>query len=208
MYLRSEEDISAVISHRMLLGKSSLYAITYLDGACGRLHDSILGTLSNAFFAGLPERNHLSSKYRVSSSDKADFARRLGKDKEYYRSSQYDVAWQNACYTAISEAIPTDVFTCRKIQRQSPLCEVPQLPNQPPSHISLYFLEFLVLKIVLIFSIYFLQYLYHTILTSFYYTNKIKLNGKMLVTILYSTSFLTCKPKCQYTTFCVRRTSS
>lgn len=87
MDIRAENDIKPVLTQHLQLGKSSYYSIRYLERASVRLYDSILNKMLNAFFAGMPEYNTISSISHYSFSKSTAFACRVEKDQEYYHYS-------------------------------------------------------------------------------------------------------------------------
>lgn len=55
----------------------------------------------------------------------------------------YDIPWQNAFHTALSKIIAAGVSACRNIRQLSPDCDVPVLPEIPPTAVLLSFVALL-----------------------------------------------------------------
>lgn len=143
MRITSEEGIVALLNKRVQLWQSTLYVITYLYRASGHLHDSVLLKFCNAFFAGLPEDKLLSANVRLSHAEKGAFARRVDNSKEYYHSAEYNVAWQNACHSALQGKMYAGSTAYHNIRRQNPECDISVLPDHPKQDL----LVFVVLKV-------------------------------------------------------------
>lgn len=147
MKMTSSEDITTLTNRCVQLGQSSLYAVTYLDCASGRVHDSILPNLCSSFFAVLPDDKPLSCTSRATTSQREKFAQRVDKAQEYHQSSQYNMAWQNAYHTALAEIMSTRQRDYRNITRQRSSIQVPRITSQAHKKVSIYVREFIVLKV-------------------------------------------------------------
>lgn len=82
MDINGAGDVFNLMNTRMTVGQMSMNDFSYLDRPSGRLHISVLRKLSEAFYAGLPEWNLLSSNARVSQKRKEQFAQRGGEPRE------------------------------------------------------------------------------------------------------------------------------
>lgn len=77
MGITSVPDVIKRFNNRVQLGQSTVYVITYLESPSSRFHDSVLTKFCNAFFAGMPDDNRLSSNARMSQRTEEDFTRRF-----------------------------------------------------------------------------------------------------------------------------------
>lgn len=83
MNASTQTDVVALLNKRVQLGQSKTYLVSYLDRESGRLHDTVLSKICNAFFAGLTDHNVLCSNARVTQADKQVFAKRVDESREF-----------------------------------------------------------------------------------------------------------------------------
>lgn len=101
------------LNRRVQVVKSEHIVASFLERASGRLHISILRKLLGAFYAALPSINLRSSTSHCSEAAKRDFALHVHSVQEYNTSSEYDNAWNNACYTTLRK-VPSCAITCHQ----------------------------------------------------------------------------------------------
>lgn len=58
--MKTQVDILAVLSLRVLIENKEQLARTYIEQASDRLHDAVLAKITNSFFTALPQTNLLS----------------------------------------------------------------------------------------------------------------------------------------------------
>lgn len=149
--LTGAQDVSNMHNKRVNNGNYSQFLHRYMDRASGCLQNNIICKFYNAFFAGIPFENPLSSNSRTTWASRRDFERELDEKRDYYRSPDYSGSWINASTTAICERLSSSSTATRNVRRHKPELTVPDIPNAPPGQVSLYLLGFLVLNVRFMF---------------------------------------------------------
>lgn len=99
----SEEDLAPVLNRRLQLGSNSLFVVTYLGKASGRLHEAVLPKFLNTFFCCLLDSNVPSTNCRATDKQKGHFPRLLDTSEANYGSVDYSSAWLNTCHRALAD---------------------------------------------------------------------------------------------------------
>lgn len=119
--LQTKEERPEFLNERVQLGRSVHYVPTYFERANGRIHDSILTKILNAFVSGLPSKHPLSTTSRAHSTQKKKFSRLVDHVSEYYESKEYNKACNLACFTYFPELI---------VEVATYLCNIPGINSK------------------------------------------------------------------------------
>lgn len=133
------------MNRRIRIGRTEQTIITFLDRANVRVHDAVLSKFLNVFFATLPECNALSLCSNRAKAEKQDFGRKVDKDSPFYEEGQYLEALSAVSATSRPEILTACSNACQNVLTfNSPAPILPDISGN--SHISMYFLGFIILK--------------------------------------------------------------
>lgn len=84
-WITDTNGILSILNHRINVGNTSSYVISYIYKASGRFHEAVLKKMLNSFFSGLPSDNPISCSACESPARVQQYARQFYSARDYFR---------------------------------------------------------------------------------------------------------------------------